>query len=37
VGRERQLVNLIGYALAVNSLALHRHRQTLAPPGELAA
>lgn len=36
-GRERQLVNLIGYAIAVNSLALHRHRRTLAPPGELAA
>jgi hypothetical protein len=37
VGRERQLLNLIGYAIAVNSLALHRHRRTLAPPGELAA
>ncbi|MGQ0803513.1 MAG: transposase [Actinomycetota bacterium] len=37
VGRERQLVNLIGYALAVNSLALHRHRRTLAPPGQVAA
>lgn len=30
VGRARQLVNLIGYALAVNSLALHRHRRRLA-------
>lgn len=37
VGRERQLVNLIGYGLAVNSLALHRYRRNLAPPGELAA
>jgi hypothetical protein len=36
-GRDRQLLNLIGYAIAVNSLALHRHRRTLAPPGELAA
>ncbi len=36
-GRERQLVNLLGYAIAVNSLALHRHRRTLAPPGALAA
>jgi hypothetical protein len=26
VGRERQLVNLIGFALAVNSLALHHYR-----------
>ena len=37
VGRARQLLNLIGYALAVNSLALHRHRRVLAPPGQLAA
>lgn len=37
VGRDRQLVNLIGYGLAVNSLALHRYRRNLAPPGELAA
>jgi hypothetical protein len=36
-GRDRQLVNLIGYGIAVNSLALHRHRRTLAPPGQLAA
>lgn len=36
-GRDRQLLNLIGYAIAVNSLALHRHRRTLAPPGQLAA
>jgi hypothetical protein len=27
VGRRRQLVNLLGYALVVNSLALHRHRR----------
>ncbi len=36
-GRARQLVNLIGYAIAVNSLALHRHRRALAPPGQIAA
>jgi hypothetical protein len=36
-GRDRQLLNLIGYAIAVNSLALHRHRRALAPPGQLAA
>lgn len=36
-GRERQLLNLLGYAIAVNSLALHRHRRALAPPGQLAA
>ena len=27
VGHRRQLVNLLGYALMVNSLALHEHRQ----------
>ncbi|RIK05408.1 MAG: hypothetical protein DCC49_12475 [Acidobacteria bacterium] len=37
LGRDRQLVNLIGYGLAVNSLALHRYRRNLAPPGALAA
>jgi hypothetical protein len=37
VGRGRQLLNLIGYAIAVNSLALHRYRRTAAPPGQLAA
>jgi len=37
VGRTRQTLNLIGYAIAVNSLALHRHRRAQAPPGELAA
>lgn len=26
-GRSRQLVNLIGYALMVNGLAMHRHRE----------
>ena len=36
-GRDRQLLNLIGYAIAVNSLALHRHRRVVAPPGQLAA
>lgn len=27
LGRRRQLVNLIGFTLMVNSLALHRHRR----------
>jgi hypothetical protein len=27
VGHDRQLLNLLGYALMVNGLALHRHRQ----------
>lgn len=36
-GRDRQLLNLLGYAIAVNSIALHRHRRVAAPPGELAA
>jgi hypothetical protein len=27
VGRQRQLVEVLGYALMVNSLALHRHRK----------
>jgi hypothetical protein len=27
VGHERQLLNLVGYALMVNGLALHRHRR----------
>jgi hypothetical protein len=27
VGHERQLLNLLGYALMVNGLALHRHRR----------
>lgn len=27
VGRRRQLVEVLGYALTVNSLALHRHRR----------
>ena len=35
VGHARQLVNLLGYALMVNALALHRHRQRR--PGELDA
>ena len=37
VGRDRQLLNLIGYALSVNSLALHRHRRALRHPGRVAA
>lgn len=32
VGRKRQLVNLLGFALMVNSLALHRHRRRLDEP-----
>ena len=36
-GRDRQLLNLLGYGMAVNSIALHRHRRVAAPPGELAA
>ena len=35
LGHERQLVNLLGYALMVNGLALHPHRQR--PPVALAA
>jgi hypothetical protein len=27
VGRRRQLVEVLGYALTLNSLALHRHRR----------
>jgi hypothetical protein len=29
VGHQRQLLNLLGYALMVNGLALHRHRRRL--------
>jgi hypothetical protein len=36
-GRDRQLLNLLGYAIAVNSIALDRHRKTNAPPTALAA
>jgi hypothetical protein len=43
-GAARQSVNLLGYALSVNSLALYLHRQRVAagnegnsPPGEAAA
>lgn len=32
VGHERQHLNLLTYALAVNSLALHRHRQRSSDP-----
>jgi len=31
LGHARQLTNLLGYALMVNSLALHRHRARAAP------
>ena len=27
IGHQRQLLNLLGYALMVNGLALHRHRR----------
>jgi hypothetical protein len=38
-GHERQLMNLIGFALMVNGLAIHRHRkrQAESPPGGEAA
>ena len=32
IGHARQLLNLLGFALTVNSLALHRHREREAPP-----
>ena len=35
LGHQRQLVNLLGYALMVNGLALRHHRQR--PPAALAA
>ena len=38
IGHQRQHLNLITYALCVNSLAVHRHGQpSSAPPGRLAA
>ena len=38
VGTDRQRLNLLTYALAVNALALHRHRRTSSdPPLPLAA
>jgi len=38
VGQARQRLNLLTYALAVNALALHRHRRTSSdPPIPLAA
>ena len=38
VGQARQRLNLPTYALAVNALALHRHRRTSSdPPLPLAA
>ncbi len=37
VGAKRQLIDLLGFAMMVNSLALHRRREALAPPGEEAA
>ena len=38
IGHERQHLNLLTYALTVNSLALHRHgRRTGDPPDQLAA
>ena len=32
VGARRQLLNLITYAMGVNAMAMHVHRQGLAPP-----
>ena len=32
IGHRRQLLNLITYALGVNALSMHVHRQGLAPP-----
>lgn len=37
VGAARQELDMIGFALAKNSVALHRHRRTSAPPGHAAA
>lgn len=37
VGAVRQTVDLLGFALAVNSVALHRHRKRQAPPNAQAA
>ena len=32
VGARRQLLNLITYAIGVNAMSMHVHRQGLAPP-----
>jgi hypothetical protein len=32
IGHTPQLLNLLGFAFTVNSLALHRHREREAPP-----
>jgi hypothetical protein len=32
VGWRRQLLNLITYAMCVNAMSVHVHRQGLAPP-----
>jgi hypothetical protein len=32
IGHARQLLNLLTYALGINGLALHLHRQRHAPP-----
>ena len=32
VGNQRQLLNMITYALGVNALSMHVHRSGLAPP-----
>ena len=37
VGGRRQLVDLLGFAIAVNSVALYRARHSKVPPGQLAA
>jgi hypothetical protein len=36
-GADRQLMNLIGFAIMTNSLAIHRHRRRLVDGGEAAA
>jgi hypothetical protein len=32
IGARRQLLNLIPYAIGVNAMSVHVHRQGLAPP-----
>lgn len=32
IGARRQLLNLITYAIGVNAMSMHVHRQGLAPP-----
>ncbi len=37
LGHQRQLLNILGYALTVNSLTRHRHQQARAPDRQAAA